>query len=62
MKALQIIAGALAVLVMLPIGLYLQFQILKRVDATELMWFLFWVNVPFLVFVQLVSKIAEKAK
>ena len=62
MKALQIIAGLLAVLVMLPIGLYLQFQILKRVDATELMWFLFWVNVPFLVFAQLVYRIAEKVK
>ena len=59
MKALKIIMGLLAVFVSVPIGFYLQYQILKRVDASELMWFLFWVNMPFLILLQIFSKIAE---
>jgi len=33
-------------LIVLPIWYYLLYQILIRVDATELMMFLFWVYVP----------------
>lgn len=29
-----------------PIWLYLCFKVLQAVQATELMWFLFWVYVP----------------
>ena len=62
MKALRIITGLLAVLLTLPITIWLQYQILKRVDASELMWFLFWVNVPVMILIQSVAKIAEKAR
>lgn len=30
----------------LPIWFYLIYQIMKAVNATELMWFLFWIYVP----------------
>lgn len=61
MKALKIIGALVAIFIGLPITFYLQYQILKRVDASELMWFLFWVNIPVVVFVQSVLKIAEKS-
>lgn len=62
MKILVVIVAVLVLVVSLPIGLYLQYQILVRVNATELMWFLFWVNVPVFILGSIVTKIAEKLK
>lgn len=61
MKALKVIGGLLSVFISLPISFYLQYQILQRVNASELMWFLFLANLPVVVFVQSVMKIAEKS-
>jgi hypothetical protein len=60
-KALKIISGLLAVFLSLPITFYLWYSVLKRVDASELMWFLFWVNLPVMIVVQIISKLTEKA-
>jgi hypothetical protein len=38
--------------IILPIWYYLLYQILRRVEATDLMWFLFWVYVPVNVFLE----------
>ena len=46
MKKIQFIVGLIGVFVSLPIWFYLLYQILVRVQATELMFFLFWVYVP----------------
>ena len=40
------IAGLLALFVTLPIWYYLLYKILLAVNASELMWFLFWVYFP----------------
>jgi hypothetical protein len=44
----------------MPIWFYLIYQILVRVQATELMFFLFWVYVPIAMAVHIVAKIAGK--
>jgi hypothetical protein len=62
MKALKIIMGLVVILVSMPIAVYLQYKILTLVNATELMWFLFWVNVPLVILMQAISKIAEAQK
>lgn len=59
MKALKLILGVITVFVTLPISLYLQYQILQRVQASELMWFLFWIYVPLLFLLSLVAKLAD---
>jgi hypothetical protein len=56
------IANALGLLVTLPIWYYLMYQILIRVNATELMMFLFWVYVPVGIAVQVVTKLYEQSK
>lgn len=61
MKVLKIISSLLAIFLSLPIGLYLQYRILQGVNATNVMWLLFWVNIPLLVLIQSVAKIAEVA-
>lgn len=33
----------------MPISLWLQYQILQRVNASELMMFLYWVNIPLML-------------
>ena len=45
--------------VSLPIWFYLTYHVLLRVDATELMWFLFWIYVPAVIFSLIVSAIFE---
>lgn len=61
MKAMKLIAGLLGILVVAPIWYYLIYQVLRRVDASELMWFLFWIYLPVGIFVQTLQKITESA-
>ena len=46
MKALEVIVGLLSIFITFPIWIYLLYSILRRVEATELMWFLFWIYLP----------------
>jgi hypothetical protein len=57
MKKGKVIEILLAVFISLPIWYFLMFNILKRVNASELMWFLFWVYVPLSIFLIILSKI-----
>ena len=45
-KKLRAVIFVLAIFIVLPIWYYLLYKILHRVDATELMWFLYWVYLP----------------
>jgi hypothetical protein len=45
-KKLKTIRALLAVLIGFPIWFYLLHEILERVNASELMWFLFWAYMP----------------
>jgi hypothetical protein len=58
MKAAKAIAGLLALFVTLPIWFFLLHQILVSVNASELMWFLYWIYVPVSVLVGAIAKIA----
>lgn len=46
MKAAKIVANIIFTVIVMPIWWYLIYKILQGVNATELMWFLFWVYVP----------------
>ena len=59
MKKLSAVIGLLLVM---PIWYYLFYQALVRVSASELMFFLFWVYVPFSLFVVACSKFFEGEK
>lgn len=56
------IGAVLSILVSLPITIYLQYKILTMVGATELMWFLFWANVPTVIIIQVLIKFATEEK
>lgn len=43
----------------LPIGFYLMYKVLKFVEATELMWFLFWIYVPVTIIISIITKVVE---
>lgn len=53
--------GIIALLLVLPIWYYLLYQILVRVNATELMFFLFWIYIPAAMFTQIAAKMATDA-
>jgi len=42
-----------------PIWYYLLYRILEAVNASELMWFLYWVYVPVALLCGVLSKVAE---
>ena len=57
------IAAVLASLsVVMPIWFYLIYQILVRVDASELMFFLFWVYVPARLFTLVAANLVTDKK
>jgi len=51
---------ALQFLVVTPIWYYLLYNVLVRVQATELMMFLFWVYIPASLVTGILAKIVEK--
>lgn len=59
MSKAKLVSGVVALAVTTPIWFYLIYQILDRVQASELMWFLYWVYVPTSFFVSVLAKIAE---
>lgn len=50
----------IAIFVTVPIWFYLLYQILERVQATELMFFLFWIYVPATILLHVIAKLASK--
>lgn len=54
---LCIISGLIALFITLPLWLYLFYSVLKAVNATELMWFLYWVYAPVSLFAGVLAKI-----
>ena len=54
MKKLVIVKSLVALLITIPIWFYLLHSILVAINATDLQFFLFWVYVPFAIFVHLV--------
>lgn len=59
---LQLFAGLISLLVTLPIWYYLQYKILEIVNASELMWFLFWIYLPVGVIMAILNKFVENMK
>jgi hypothetical protein len=64
MKAKQYIGCAMSIITLcisMPIWYWLLYQILTRVGATDLMWFLYWVYVPVGFVMGIVGKVVEYA-
>ena len=51
-----------ALILCLPISLYITYYTLKTIQAKELVWFLFFINVPLITFIHVLSKIVESIK
>jgi hypothetical protein len=59
MKALLAIGGLLAIFVTLPIWFYLLYKVLEATNASELMWFLYWIYLPAAILVHIAAKLLE---
>ena len=56
LKGIKLVVGLFSV----AWSLFLSYKILEFIDATELMWFLFWTNIPMIVVVNIVGRMMEK--
>ena len=43
-------------------GLFLTFKILVHIQATELMWFVYWTYVPVVILASILMKVIENEK
>lgn len=60
MSKAKVFATLLAMFISLPIWFYLLYKILEAVQASELMWFLYWVYLPASIFITLVVKLSSE--
>ena len=60
MSKTKVIGSAIVLLISSPIWYYLLFKILKVVEATELMWFLFWIYIPVSIIGVFIMQIADE--
>lgn len=56
------IAGVIGIFLTMPIWFYLLYKILVLVNASELMWFLFWIYVPATLAVYVIARIFDDSK
>lgn len=62
MTTAKFVFGIGIVLVTLPIWLYLLYKILEAIQASELMWFLYWVYVAFSLVMGILGKVIQDEK
>jgi hypothetical protein len=55
-------AQVLSVFVVFPIWFYLLYKILVAVNASEVMWLLYWVYLPVGLLAQVILKLVEKSE
>ena len=60
MKMLKLFAGIVAIFLTMPIWFYLLYKILEAVNASELMWFLYWLYLPASIILNLIIKVTEE--
>ncbi len=58
---MKTIMAILSVLIVAPIWFYLLYCILVRVEASELMWFLFWIYIPVAVMVAVMRELIKES-
>jgi membrane protein insertase Oxa1/YidC/SpoIIIJ len=59
-KKANAVAGILATFVVMPIWFYLLYKVLAAVNATELMWFLYWIYLPAALIVSIIRAVIGK--
>lgn len=59
---LKAVMGIISLFVTLPIMFYLQYKVFTLVGATEVMWLLYWVQLPLIVLLQIVTKLLESGE
>jgi hypothetical protein len=57
MGKLKFVNGLLAVFVTLPLWLGIMYQVLQGINASDLLWFMYWVYVPVVMFVTFISRV-----
>ena len=53
----KVVSGLITLFISLPIWYFLLYNVLKYVQASELMWFLYWGYVPLGIFAQILGGI-----
>jgi len=62
MQKARVLASIASVFITTPIWFYLLYKVLVSVEATELMWFLFWIYIPFGLAVSITLKVTAETK
>lgn len=57
---MKTILGLLPIFCTLPIWFYLFYKILEAINASELMWFLFWIYLPVTILVSIAGQLAKE--
>ena len=59
MKPSKIIMLLVGLFITGPIWYYLLYKILQAVEASELMWFLYWIYLPVAIIMGVVAKVSD---
>lgn len=57
--ALAVLSALLVLLLTLPIWFYLLYKLLQAAQATDLMWFLYWIYLPATLIASAAGKVVE---
>jgi membrane protein insertase Oxa1/YidC/SpoIIIJ len=58
----RLVGNVLALVVSAPISLYLYWRIMHAVEATEVMWLLWWVHIPVYLLIRVLTEVVTEYK
>ena len=61
MNAIRGVVAILTLLIAVPIWYYLLYKVLQAVNASEVMWLLYWIYLPVGIIAQALQKLLEAA-
>ena len=53
------LASLVVELLYIPWGLFLTYLILTKIEASDLMWFLYWMSIPLAFIIAILSRLVE---
>lgn len=59
MNKTKLVTALMYLLIVTPIWFYLLYKILVAVNASELMWFLYWIYLPMVIVTGVVTKLVS---
>ena len=60
MKVLRVFTGLLTLMIYLPFSVYGSYLLYKHINASEIMWFIWWITIPVMIISSTITVVVDR--